>query len=86
MINEKMEKGKIYKKEPVAATLKQGDYWWCACGHSANQPYCDGTHKTTDETELKSLQFTVDQEKEVYLCQCKQTNTPPYCDGSHNNC
>jgi CDGSH-type Zn-finger protein len=55
--------------------------WWCACGRSARQPFCDGTHKGTGVTPLK---YTADADGAVWFCTCKQTATPPLCDGSHN--
>ncbi len=57
-------------------------YAWCACGRSANQPFCDGTHKGTG-IEPVLFRARADGE-EVLLCGCKRTRTPPYCDGSHN--
>lgn len=65
-----------YPMEVEADTL----YSWCACGLSSKQPLCDGTHKGSG---FKSLKFTPDESKKVWLCGCKQTKTPPYCDGSH---
>lgn len=64
----------------------EGDktYFWCTCGLSAKQPFCDGAHKNSD-TGLKSMPFTCDEAKTVWLCNCKKTKTPPYCDGSHKN-
>lgn len=73
--------------EPVIAfrksarvTLAPGTYWWCTCGRSATQPFCDGSHKGTGFSPSK---LVVEQEREVFLCQCKHSQTPPYCDGSH---
>ncbi|MES2252150.1 MAG: CDGSH iron-sulfur domain-containing protein [Pseudomonadota bacterium] len=57
-------------------------YFWCTCGLSANQPFCDGAHKGSG---LKSLHFQVEAPTSAWLCTCKQTKNPPYCDGSHNN-
>ena len=63
-------------KEPVVVELEAGkEYWWCACGRSASQPFCDGSHEGTG-IEPKS--------GKAWLCQCKRTANPPYCDGSHN--
>ncbi len=53
---------------------------WCACGRSATQPFCDGTHKGSD---LSPVIVTVEKEGDVAWCGCKRTKTPPYCDGSH---
>jgi CDGSH-type Zn-finger protein len=68
------------QKAPFAVTLKPGDYFWCACGRSKNQPFCDGSHKGTGFTPMK---FTMTEEKTVYLCGCKHTATAPFCDGTH---
>lgn len=73
---------KIAAKKPAVLNLKPGKYFWCACGHSENQPFCDGSHKGTG---LLPLAFDVSDEKTYYLCQCKQTKTPPFCDGTHNS-
>lgn len=55
-------------------------YFWCTCGLSTEQPFCDGSHKGTGK---KSLCIEAEQDRVVWLCGCKQTQTPPYCDGSH---
>lgn len=55
-------------------------YFWCTCGLSANQPFCNGAHKGSG---MKSLPFTVDAPTSAWLCTCKQTKNPPYCDGTH---
>lgn len=68
---------------PIKMTLEGGKtYGWCTCGHSENQPMCNGAHKTEGGSPLR---FSEEETKEVYLCACKQTKNPPYCDGSHNN-
>lgn len=70
------------QKEPYLVSVEAGKkYAWCACGLSANQPYCDGSHKTTG---LTPVVFQADADGEVYLCGCKQTKGQPYCDGTHN--
>ncbi|WP_068472398.1 CDGSH iron-sulfur domain-containing protein [Saccharicrinis aurantiacus] len=77
-----MKKGEIAGKVPQMVDLKDAvTYAWCACGKSANQPYCDGSHQGTD---FEPKIFTVDKPIKAALCMCKQTNNPPYCDGSHN--
>jgi CDGSH iron-sulfur domain-containing protein 3 len=66
---------------PFAINVEKGkDYWWCACGLSKNQPFCDGSHKPTTITPLK---FSATQTKTVYFCGCKQTLSQPLCDGTH---
>ena len=73
----------VFDVKPAAANLAAGDeYHWCSCGRSANQPFCDGSHRNTN---LVPKGFSVDSDGEVYLCQCKQTGNPPFCDGSHKN-
>ena len=77
-----MEKAKIAAKQPIAVELVKGkEYWWCACGLSASQPFCDGSHK---DSGFEPKAFKAAKDGEAWLCQCKQTKTPPYCDGSHN--
>lgn len=73
----------IAAKEPVKVTVEAGAAkFWCACGRSQNQPFCDGSHR---ETGISPLKFEVKETKDVWLCQCKQTSKPPYCDGTHRN-
>jgi len=72
---------KVAAKQPAILELEPGSYWWCACGFSSDQPFCDGSHRTTTFTPLP---FQVAELKKVALCQCKQTANPPHCDGSHS--
>jgi CDGSH-type Zn-finger protein len=66
---------------PYVAELEAGDYWWCACGKSKTQPFCDGAHKNTD---FEPVKFTITEKNTYSLCGCKKSKNPPYCDGSHN--
>jgi len=75
-----MEDPKIAAKSPARVVLEPGEYFWCACGRSQNQPFCDGSHKGTGFTPV---QFKIEVKEEVYLCRCKHSNNKPYCDGTH---
>lgn len=70
MINEackvKLEKGK--------------EYYWCSCGKTAKEPFCDGSHKGTGK---EPVAFKAYSDGDVYLCGCKKTKIPIYCDGAH---
>ena len=71
----------IPQKSPCAVELAPGDYWWCACGRSARQPFCDSSHKGSGVVPLK---FTVNEAQRVWLCGCKHSEGKPFCDGSHS--
>ncbi len=75
-----MDKPKIAAKTPAVLELEPGTYYWCSCGRSETQPFCDGAHKGTDFTPLE---VTVTEKKTLPFCQCKMTESPPYCDGAH---
>lgn len=67
---------------PKRVHLEAGKaYFFCVCGRSATQPFCDGSHK---ETDLKPLKFTVQETGDFWLCCCKHTENRPFCDGHHN--
>jgi len=75
------EQPKIAQKSPYATEVEDGKtYYWCACGRSASQPFCDGSHK---DTGIEPVAFTADKTGTVYLCGCKRTGNKPFCDGSH---
>lgn len=72
----------IAQRGPYKVSLTSGrKYAWCACGRSASQPYCDGSHKGTG---LAPLVFKADRSEEAFLCGCKRTGNSPRCDGTHN--
>lgn len=76
-----MTQPRIAARSPIAVELEAGkEYYWCACGRSRNQPFCDGSHAGTDFTPLA---FTAQEDGEAWLCRCKHSDNPPYCDGSH---
>ena len=76
-----MNKSMIAQKTPIAEELEAGkSYFWCACGRSKNQPFCDGSHK---DTEFLPVKYTAAESEKVYFCACKQTGNPPLCDGTH---
>jgi len=68
-------------KTPIEVELEAGtSYWWCACGRSKNQPWCDGSHAGTD---FQPKEFRVDSAGKYWLCACKHTANAPFCDGAH---
>lgn len=72
----------IAQKAPYPVQLEAGKtYYWCQCGKSKNQPFCDGSHK---DTEFSPVEFTADKTETVFLCGCKHTKHAPRCDGSHS--
>lgn len=73
----------IAQKTPISVELTEGEsYWWCACGRSKNQPFCDGSHAGTS---LTPLEYTAKRTRNMFFCACKLTKKGPFCDGSHNH-
>ena len=79
--NQSMSDPIIFQKGPMVQPVEPGTYWWCACGRSASQPFCDGSHRGTNFTPL---QVQIDAKKTVAWCACKHSGAKPFCDGSHN--
>ena len=76
-----MSESHIAQKSPYAVPVEAGkSYWWCACGKSASQPFCDGAHKGTDFTPVE---YRAEQSGTVYFCGCKHSANGLLCDGSH---
>ena len=75
-----MSDPKIAQKSPYVIEVEPGKYAWCACGRSANQPYCDGSHKVTD---IRPVIVEITEKKKVAWCGCKHTGNKPFCDGTH---
>ena len=77
-----MEEPKAAALEPKVMEVEPGEYWWCACGLSNNQPFCDGGHAGTP---FSPTRFTVEETRTIAFCQCKRSKNQPFCDGSHGN-
>ncbi len=75
-----MEEPKVADKKPMVMETEPGTYYWCACGRSEKQPFCDGSHKGTGITPVKT---EIEEKKQVAWCMCKHTDNKPFCDGSH---
>jgi CDGSH-type Zn-finger protein len=70
------------QKTPIPVEVEAGkNYFWCVCGRSAAQPFCDGSHQGTGFTPMK---WTAEETKKVFFCACKKTGGQPLCDGTHN--
>ena len=68
------------QKKPYVVELEPGKYWWCSCGQSANQPFCDGSHQGS---EFTPVEFEVHEKTKMGLCGCKRTHNAPKCDATH---
>ena len=77
-----MTKGQRAGDGAIAVNVEEGkSYYWCSCGKSSKQPFCDNSH---NGSEFGPLTYKADQSKKVFFCTCKETKDPPICDGSHN--
>lgn len=71
----------IAQRTPLAVEVTEGKtYFWCSCGKSARQPFCDGSHKDTGFVPLK---YEAPETRRVFFCGCKHSANAPMCDGSH---
>lgn len=77
-----MEDPVIAQKAPYELELEPGTYYWCACGRSKSQPFCDGSHEGTG---FEPKEFVIAEKQTVFLCGCKWTADAPFCDGAHEN-
>ncbi|WP_119300342.1 CDGSH iron-sulfur domain-containing protein [Dongia deserti] len=72
----------IAQRSPFPFEVTTGkSYWWCACGRSKNQPFCDGSHKGS---EFSPIQYDATETKTVFFCGCKHSGGKPFCDGTHS--
>ncbi len=77
-----MSEPEIGGRAPLPVEVVAGEaYWWCACGRSKSQPFCDGSH---EGTEFEPMEWNAPKTGRVFFCTCKRTKTMPLCDGSHN--
>ena len=74
---------KIAKKGPYVMDMQPGKYYWCSCGHSEKQPFCDGAHERLAEG-MTPVETEIVYPKTVAWCGCRRTAKPPFCDGTHN--
>jgi CDGSH-type Zn-finger protein len=76
------KKPTVAQKAPYVLEVEPGTYFWCACGDSKNQPYCDGSHKGSGFVPVKE---EITEAKRVAWCGCKVSEKTPFCDGTHRN-
>ncbi len=72
----------IAQKQPYIRYEQIGEKYWCSCGESKNQPYCDGSHERL-KTGKTPIRVVIDKAKEVAWCGCIQSDKKPFCDGTH---
>lgn len=78
-----MSTGKATQNSPYRVEVEEGkSYFWCACGLSSNQPFCDGSHKGS---EFSPMKYTAEKDGMVAFCGCRQSGNQPMCDGTHRS-
>lgn len=77
-----MSNPEIAQKSPYIIEMQPGKYWWCACGKSQKQPFCDGSHKGSD---FRPVMVELTEPGRVAWCGCKHSGKAPRCDGSHRS-
>jgi len=75
------EKPVVASRMPAVIKLEAGEYWWCSCGKSSKQPFCDGSHTGSSFTPQKVV---IEEAKKVALCNCKHSSDRPFYDGVHS--
>ena len=75
------QKPVIADKMPAVMKLEAGEYWWCSCGKSAKQPFCDGSHQGS---AFQPQKVVIEEAKNVALCNCKHSANGAFCDGAHS--
>ncbi len=76
-----MEPPRIFSRKPDIRDVTPGSYFWCSCGYSDTQPFCDGQHIRHG---MMPVMLDVPEKRTIAFCNCKHTKNPPYCDGSHS--
>ncbi len=72
----------VASKKPAVMKIEAGEYWWCSCGKSKDQPFCDGSHKGSSFTPKKVV---IEETRNVAFCNCKHSANGAMCDGSHSS-
>ena len=73
----------VAQKAPYSHEVDAGKtYYWCACGRSANQPFCDGSHKAVG---MAPVAYKAEKDATAWFCGCKQSKNAPLCDGTHRS-
>jgi CDGSH-type Zn-finger protein len=76
-----MTEARVASRPPIAVEVAAGKtYWWCTCGRSSKQPFCDGSHQGTGFTPMR---WDCERSERKWFCGCKRTRQAPFCDGSH---